>query len=92
MKFEELMKSLNGIGLSLIKEDTEGVYGVTLPGIANRLLFFDATVRATEYTGGVTVKAINAHLFTGEQIKKALDMVDAFMRTSIIARETPDER
>jgi len=47
--------------------------------IANPLFFFDPTKTGKEYSGSVRFKAINADLYSAEQIKKSLQIVDSVL-------------
>lgn len=81
MTIQELYKKLSQIGLRVVWDIDKKWASVGSPSFANPLIWFDAY--SEDYHGEVTVKSINASLFTAEQIKKALMLVDEFLSTPL---------
>lgn len=81
MTIKELYKKLGQIGLCVVWDIDEKRASVGSPSFANPLIWFDAY--SEDYHGAVKVKSINASLFTAEQIRKALMLVDEFLSTPL---------
>ena len=87
MELKKLIESFNKLGLSVMLEPDGKTHSITPKGIANRMLFFDASLPPEEYTGGIIFKSINTTLFSGDQIKKSLELVDDFLHTPVSERK-----
>lgn len=87
MKLKEFNTKINELGLSLCWDIDGKNVSVGKPKIANPMLWFNPYIEEKDYDGSVKVKSINAPLFTGEQIRKTLILVDEFLMTQLDKRE-----
>lgn len=87
MKFNEFSNELKKLGLSLCWDVNKEFISVGNPNFANPIIWFNPRIEKSDYTGSVTVKSINAPLFTGEQIRRALQLVDELLMTQLKDRE-----
>lgn len=80
----EMITELNKCEL-VLKPYNETQWTIGSSRFANILLAFNPSIDV--YSGGVTFKTINAPLFTGEQIKKAGNIVHEFLSTPVEERD-----
>lgn len=84
MTVQELNAELNKLGLGVVWDADRQKARVESRSFANPIIHFDAYQK--EYTGTISVKSINTPLFTASQIKKAIEAVDAFLKTPLANR------
>lgn len=86
MNKAQLITELSNFDLVLKPiNDTQWTIGTSC--FANIIMAFNPLTPVDEYNGGVTIKVINAKLYTGEQIKGASEIVHRFLMTPIDQRE-----
>lgn len=87
MNLKEFNIKINELGLSLCWDIDRKNVSVGKPKIANPMLWFNPCIEEKDYDGSVKVKSINSPLFTGEQIRKSLMLIDEFLLTPLDKRE-----
>lgn len=91
LSFDALMQKLSEIGLSVCWDVERDWVSVGKREIANPMLWFDPREEKADYSGSVEVKAINAYLFSKEQIHKSLELVNSFLLTELSKRDVPNK-
>ncbi|WP_143804810.1 hypothetical protein [Paraliobacillus ryukyuensis] len=83
MDINKLYDELGKLGLGTVWDADDKNVSIGNPSFANPLLWFNAYTKKEDYHGTISIKSINAPLFTGEQIKKSLYLVDTFLQTPL---------
>ena len=84
MTIEELMENLGKIGLQICYCDPhdKNEISVVKAHVANPLLFFNNLQRGEFYNGNVTIKSVNAWLFSELEIIGAIRLVDEYLKST----------
>jgi len=80
MTYDEFSKKLNALDLS-IKLYSDNLWSIGYSKIANPMLYFNPSIEEDDYMGNVDVKAINLRLFTAEELRESLLLVNKLLLT-----------